>query len=207
MWPCPLKSFIYYNRLYRPIHAMSSISKNLSCQCAPSEVLVRWSNSCWNTSPTHMIFDIGIRVAFSDHFCNFPKPTVRHSHPLHTVIGQLCGGEKVRRVWTSLSSSFFHLLHNYFCHFSCEQPCARLWMPSRSYHLKICSVIPINNIMSPPSLRQPACHSAFQCVRSNFLKTLLTADMVGQHVIWAACFLAPIDLLLLLKFIVLVILV
>ncbi len=32
-------------------------------------------------------------------------PTIRHSHSLHTMIGQLCGGEKEAKVRHSLSSS------------------------------------------------------------------------------------------------------
>ncbi len=37
------------------------------------------------------------------------------SHPSHSVIGQLCGREKV----FELSALFFHTLCNYVCHFSC----------------------------------------------------------------------------------------
>ncbi len=44
-------------------------------------------------------------------FCNFPKQTGQQP--------QLCRGEKVNRVWTSL---LFHSSHNYFCLFLREQP-------------------------------------------------------------------------------------
>lgn len=38
-------------------------------------------------------------------------------------------------------SFFFHSLRNYFCLFSCEQPSAALWIPSKRDGLKMCAVI------------------------------------------------------------------
>lgn len=38
------------------------------------------------------------------------KLTIRHSHPLHTVIGQLCRGEEGGRVWVLFLSLFFKYL-------------------------------------------------------------------------------------------------
>lgn len=56
---------------------------------------------------------------------NFPEPTIWHLHKLHTVIGQLCGGQK------GLVPNFFHSLHNYLCNFLCEQLSVAIWMSSR----------------------------------------------------------------------------
>lgn len=38
---------------------------------------------------------------------------------------------------------FLHSLPNYLWHFLCEQPRATLWMDSRTYHLKLCTIIRI----------------------------------------------------------------
>lgn len=49
----------------------------------------------------------------SNNFCNFPKQKIWQSRPLRTAVGQVCRGEKVCRIWTSLSSFFFHSSHIY----------------------------------------------------------------------------------------------
>ncbi len=41
----------------------------------------------------------------------------------------------------SQCSFFFHSVHNHFCHFSCVQPDARLWMSSRRDRLTMCTLI------------------------------------------------------------------
>ncbi len=52
----------------------------LSCQYTLSELLVGWSDGFRNPLPSHLS-DVGLGRAVSDHFCNFPKPTIQHSHP------------------------------------------------------------------------------------------------------------------------------
>lgn len=47
----------------------------------------------------------------TDRFCNFPKQTIRHSHPPHASTGRVCGGEKLRRFLTSLSSFLFVIFY------------------------------------------------------------------------------------------------
>lgn len=81
--------------------------------------------------------------AVSGHFCNCPKLTIQHSYPLHAVTGKLCGGEKGAKVWTTLSSSLFYLLHNYVWHFLCVQPSLKPQIPSRKDCLKMCTVFQI----------------------------------------------------------------
>ncbi len=58
--------------------------------------------NCNNVNITFWQADVGL-----DHFWNFPKPIIWDSLPLHSRIGQLCGGGNADRVWTSLSSSLF----------------------------------------------------------------------------------------------------
>lgn len=44
----------------------------------------------WYHLPPHLS-DVSIGGAMSNNFCNFPKLTIKHSYPLHVVIGQVCG--------------------------------------------------------------------------------------------------------------------
>lgn len=53
------------------------------------------------------------------------------SYPLHSMIGQLCGGENVGIVWTSLLLSNNNLFLSLFTNH---------WMSSRRDYLKMCSV-------------------------------------------------------------------
>lgn len=69
---------------------------------ASSVVHVKWLNTSGNPLPPHLS-DVRLEASVSDHLCNFP--TIRHSHPLYSVIGQLCWGEK--KVWTSLILQLF----------------------------------------------------------------------------------------------------
>ncbi len=63
-------------------------------------------------------------------FLHFLKMTFRQAHPPHAGTGQVCGEERVSRIWTSfLRLSFFHSSHNYFHHFLYEQKGATVWMP------------------------------------------------------------------------------
>ncbi len=78
---------------------------------ASSEVFAGWPNSLGSPLPSSSTpFRCRNWGAVSDEFCKFSKPTIRHSHSLHTVISQLCRGEKRARVLTSLSN----FLTNYF---------------------------------------------------------------------------------------------
>ncbi len=61
-----------------------------------------------NCLPTTHLSCVGLARAVSDHFCNFLNPPIRHSYPVHAVIGQLYGDEKGSR---GLNFSFviFHV--------------------------------------------------------------------------------------------------
>ncbi len=50
-----------------------------------------------------------LTTAVCDHLLNFLKMTCQCSHPLYSVICQLCGGVSGPKVWTSSSCSFFFL--------------------------------------------------------------------------------------------------
>lgn len=69
-------------------------------------------------------------------------PTISHNLTFKLTLGcngQLCGGEKVRWVWTSLSSSFFicyTTICGTFCVFSCVQLSATPWTSSRGECVK-----------------------------------------------------------------------
>lgn len=91
--------------------AMFQQFQHFKDQYTPSELLLRWSNSFRRAPSPQHLSDVGLEGAVSDHFCDFQTTAIRLSHPLHTVIGQLCRGEKGARV--SLSALFFHSLHNY----------------------------------------------------------------------------------------------
>lgn len=66
----------------------------------PSEVFVVWSNGFRSPLLPHLSHNT------SNNFSNFfPKQKIQHSHPPHTVTGQLYRGEKLRGIWTSNSSS------------------------------------------------------------------------------------------------------
>lgn len=67
----------------------------------------------------------------------------RHSHPLHAVIGRLCGGEKVSRVWTSLSVSVFSLVTKLFLALFLFTSSATLRSSYNRDCLEVCAVIPI----------------------------------------------------------------
>ncbi len=95
----------------------------------------------------------------------------QHSHPLHALIGQLCWREKGFELSPTL---FFHLLHNYFWHFSCEQLSATLWMPSRRDCWEMRSVISIFKWHRTSSL----------FIMTGFsLHLQVISDAVGQHVV------------------------
>ena len=49
--------------------------------------------------------------------CSFLKQTNQHCHPHYAATDEVWGGERVRRVWTSLLAlSVCLLFHSYFCH-------------------------------------------------------------------------------------------
>lgn len=61
--------------------------------------------------PTHLS-DVRLGGAASNHHCNLPKLTAWHSHPLHTVMAEPCGGERRTRIWISLSLRHLQLSTN-----------------------------------------------------------------------------------------------
>lgn len=107
-WPGPGKLYRSDNNCgeLSPTQLCSSYQLVLRWQYATSEVLVGWLNSFKNSLSPHLSV-IGLGGAVSEHFCNFPKPTVWHSHPLHARVGQLCRGEKGARIWTFPSATHF----------------------------------------------------------------------------------------------------
>lgn len=60
---------------------------------ASNKVLIRSMNTVSN-SLSHL-FNVRIRGAASNYFCNFLKTTIQQKHQLFREIGQVCGGEKV----------------------------------------------------------------------------------------------------------------
>lgn len=88
-------------------------------------------------------------------------PHTFHVSIFQTFFGQQGEGEKVSRIW-ELSKALLssHLLHNYFCHFSCEWPSATLWMLSRrrseGRYIHIETIIASHTSLS-------ASHTAFEC--------------------------------------------
>lgn len=70
----------------------------------------------WCTTPWAPFLTLELWGAASDNPCNFLKPTIRHLHPPHGEISQLCRDEGVGLVRTSLSCSFciFYSWHKFF---------------------------------------------------------------------------------------------
>lgn len=75
-----------------------------------------WLNSLRHPLPPHLFLSSVACVHQFLHILQTYSPTVT---PTHTGTGQLPGGDKVSRAWTSLSSTFFW-------HFSCVQISATL---------------------------------------------------------------------------------
>lgn len=100
-----------------------------------SDVPVAWLKHIWY--PPHL-YDVRTEGFASNNSRNFPKPTIRHPEPFHEAISQLCGDEKLGRVWPFLSSSLF-IFHTIMCLFMCT---------SRSSHL-----VPLHDglLFTPPS--------------------------------------------------------
>lgn len=74
---------------------------------------------CLQKPPPPTLFRCQIRGAVFHNFCNFPKPTISHSHPLLAIIGQVCWGEKGPMVLKLLSQALFihslnKILHLFF---------------------------------------------------------------------------------------------
>lgn len=84
-------------------------------------------------------------------------PTTPHSHPLRTRIGQLCGGERGGRVWTSHTPTPLFLTQLFML---CEQPTSHVI----TYRCR-----------SPSSLWQLALGSIFQTGRSEQFQILPTS--------------------------------
>ncbi len=132
----------------------------LSHQCVSTEVLVKWSKSSFP--------HFRIKGAASDNFCNFLKPTIQQARPLQAGLGQMCGGEKECRIWTSLSSSLFFILHTaIYVTFCVYNPGAPPWLP-----LKYCpkAFIPISLLSPSISLLVSFRNSC--------------KPMFGWHVVW-----------------------
>lgn len=87
----------------------------------------------------------------SYHFCNCAELMIQRSHPLHTLIGQRCGGKKKR---TCLSGSLFSLLTQLFQSlfmWTTECNTKTVFQERLSGHMHCY----LNNIMSPTSLWWP----------------------------------------------------
>lgn len=131
------------------LHSGLSLFNGHSCCCLsscctleigkvskPSEPLVRWSNSPWDT-PASNTFP----------WSNWGRlcPTISVTFPNDTLFTLwLASSAEVRKEpgFELFSPAlFFHSWTNYFCHFSCELS-VTLWMFSRKHCLKI-SIITI----------------------------------------------------------------
>lgn len=66
---------------------------------------------------------------------NFLKPTIWCSCPLHTVIGQMLGGEKVGRIWTSLSYVIISFLTS--------KDCPKVSFLQCNYHVSLMRLPPL----------------------------------------------------------------
>lgn len=136
-----------------------------------------WINCCKGTSMLHQnglllsphLSDIGTGGAVYDNFWNFLKPTIWRSRPLHTMISQLCRGEKVSR---------FELLSKTICHFSCEHPIETLWMSSRSDCPKMCAVTPHDDTISQPSVSVRFCF--LFCIQCSYIFEQKTQQYIQQ---------------------------
>lgn len=109
------------------------------------------SSDCCIASKTHPLQIIG---DVSDHFCNFPKPTIFHLYAFYAImIGQLV--KKFALV--------FHSLHNYLWYFSCKHQSATVRMSSR--RLRHPRIIPVfkEHCIPPFSLK----HVVFSCTFQN----------------------------------------
>ncbi len=109
--------------------------------------------------------------------CNFLKPTIWPSHPLHAVIGQLCRGEDVGRSLNFSAKLSFLYLHTItlvtFCKGVYHQKCP--W---------VCSFILTllhNNTFS----------STLECFFFRVALNSSPSDMVGQHASLSCLFWPP----------------
>lgn len=120
-WPSLLHSlliFFFYCRLLlwsRSRQCWISLCWEGLSTTLLNEVPVGLSNRVWNSS-VHTFPMSDLLLAASTNLCNLSKQTMWQRHPLHTVTGQVCGGVKAIRGWTSLSSSLVN-----FPHFPCLQ--------------------------------------------------------------------------------------
>lgn len=70
-----------------------------------------WSHTPWELTWVQLKYPKDVSILRQNCSSNGQKVTTQHSHPLQAVIGQLCGSEKARQVWTSLSSFLLLILH------------------------------------------------------------------------------------------------
>lgn len=102
-----------------------------------TDVEAGW-NSCFKGS---VCFTTSACQTSKQLYFDIPKPAIRQSCPLHAVIGQVCVGEKVGRVWTSpLSSLFSFLTQILLSPFMCTNI---VRISSRRDYLKVCAAITI----------------------------------------------------------------
>lgn len=85
-------------------------------QCPYSEVPVVLIVSKSSSSHTCLSLDQGGRLV-SDHFSHFLKAAIRHSHPLHAMIGQLWGWERSQKLFWSRNTltacAFIYIFKQY----------------------------------------------------------------------------------------------
>lgn len=81
----PLRSIVLRLGLGRAFVRVVVMVKAPVCYTL-SKVLVGLVQWLCKPLPPHLS-NVGIWGAVSDKFCNFPKPTIRHLRPFHTVVG------------------------------------------------------------------------------------------------------------------------
>ncbi len=80
-------------------------------------------------------FPVGVNLRTSSGVSMHPKWLSDGQTTNPTPTGQLCQGEKVSRVWTSISS--FHFSYDYFCYFSRVKPSATLRLPGETVQKRL----------------------------------------------------------------------
>ncbi len=135
-----------------------------------------------NAPHTHL-FNIGI-VELG---CRTISVTFRNwQSDIHTHFTQWMGSCEVVRRWATFFL-FYYSIHNYFCHFSCVQMMATLWILSGRDSLKC---MPLSPFMGDYcfSLWQQAFHCDFKCDHLEQLLTLFPSDMVSWHILQTSSF-------------------
>ncbi len=149
MWYTPTSTIIVYS-IFLCLMAFDKHHFTQAKYLHRLKASVNLANTFWNPL-------WGLRSTISETFQH------QESHPLHRASGEVCGGVEVVDLNFSLKPSFFHSLHNYFCHFSCVQQSSTLWMPSRK-DPKLCTIVPVFKQLSHLALLCDGTPSSVACI-------------------------------------------